>query len=121
MVRLIFNGQLLRSDSDTLEHHGLFDNCVVHCHISNSPQPSQSAPIQADEDIDLDLRYYMLPLFCLLILLLWYSWFQFGYLFNTVSTVGLVGITGLLIVSFFAIYTPLPGERPNNQQDTPIR
>lgn len=32
-VRLIFNGQVLQRDSDTLQSCGLFDNCVVHCLI----------------------------------------------------------------------------------------
>ncbi|KAK7081069.1 Ubiquitin [Halocaridina rubra] len=33
-IRLIFNGQLLSRDSSTLAQYGLFDNCVVHCHVS---------------------------------------------------------------------------------------
>lgn len=121
LVRLIFNGQLLRSDNDTLEHHGLFHNCVVHCHISNTPQqqsPTASTP-QPEDELDLDLGHYMLPLFCVLLVILWYCWFQFGHFFNTVSTVGLVGITGLLIVSFVAVYTPLPGDR--QRLNHPIR
>lgn len=33
LVKLIFNGQILERDNDTLQHCGLFDNCVVHCLI----------------------------------------------------------------------------------------
>lgn len=33
LVKLIFNGQILERESDTLETCGLFDNCVVHCLI----------------------------------------------------------------------------------------
>lgn len=33
LVRLIFNGQLLQHDNETLRSYGLFDNCVVHCLI----------------------------------------------------------------------------------------
>ncbi|VDO22598.1 unnamed protein product [Haemonchus placei] len=37
VVRLIYQGQLLREDSRTLASYGLRDGCVVHCHISNTP------------------------------------------------------------------------------------
>lgn len=33
LVRLIFNGQVLQPDTQTLASCGLFDNCVVHCLI----------------------------------------------------------------------------------------
>lgn len=33
LVRLIFNGQVLQPDTETLQNCGLFDNCVVHCLI----------------------------------------------------------------------------------------
>lgn len=33
LVRLIFNGQVLQQDMETLQSCGLFDNCVVHCLI----------------------------------------------------------------------------------------
>lgn len=31
LVKLIFNGQVLQRDNDTLQSCGMFDNCVVHC------------------------------------------------------------------------------------------
>ncbi|WKX99721.1 hypothetical protein Q1695_014526 [Nippostrongylus brasiliensis] len=45
VVRLIYQGQLLREDSRTLASYGLRDGCVVHCHISNTPY-SRQAPSQ---------------------------------------------------------------------------
>ncbi|EPB74560.1 ubiquitin family protein [Ancylostoma ceylanicum] len=49
VVRLIYQGQLLREDSRTLASYGLRDGCVVHCHISNTPYstqgPSTSQPV----------------------------------------------------------------------------
>nr|CDJ81680.1 WD40 repeat and Ubiquitin domain containing protein [Haemonchus contortus] len=49
VVRLIYQGQLLREDSRTLASYGLRDGCVVHCHISNTPYarhaPSTSVPV----------------------------------------------------------------------------
>ena len=43
VVRLIFNGKLLKQDTETLAHCGLFDNCVVHCHVSQ-PKPPPPPP-----------------------------------------------------------------------------
>ena len=36
VVRLIFNGQMLRGDRESLHHYGLFDNCVVHCLVMDA-------------------------------------------------------------------------------------
>lgn len=36
LVKLIFNGQILEHENDTLQQYGLFDNCVVHCLIHQS-------------------------------------------------------------------------------------
>lgn len=33
LVKLIFNGQLLQRDEDSLESYGFFNDCVVHCLI----------------------------------------------------------------------------------------
>lgn len=41
VVRLIFNGQMLRGDRESLSHYGLFDNCVVHCLVSSGEQQRQ--------------------------------------------------------------------------------
>lgn len=44
VVRLIFQGQLLRDDARSLESYGLHDQCVVHCHVGTRPyaQPNAS-------------------------------------------------------------------------------
>nr|CAI5822235.1 unnamed protein product [Callosobruchus analis] len=38
LVRLIFNGQVLQPDSQTLQSCGLFHNCVVHCLVHQKKQ-----------------------------------------------------------------------------------
>nr|CAH7726925.1 unnamed protein product [Callosobruchus chinensis] len=38
LVRLIFNGQVLQPDSQTLKSCGLFHNCVVHCLVHQKEQ-----------------------------------------------------------------------------------
>uniref|UniRef100_A0A915M8D1 Ubiquitin-like domain-containing protein n=1 Tax=Meloidogyne javanica TaxID=6303 RepID=A0A915M8D1_MELJA len=37
IIRLIYQGRLLRDDSSTLEYYGLTDSCVLHCHIGTRP------------------------------------------------------------------------------------
>lgn len=45
VVRLIFNGQLLQPDTQTLKNCGLFDNCVVHCLIHQKRNQSTDPTI----------------------------------------------------------------------------
>ncbi|PIO72378.1 ubiquitin family protein [Teladorsagia circumcincta] len=55
VVRLIYQGQLLREDSRTLASYGLRDGSVVHCHISNTPYarqaPSTSQPVTFSSNV----------------------------------------------------------------------
>ncbi|XP_018009719.1 uncharacterized protein LOC108667230 [Hyalella azteca] len=47
VIRVIFNGRLLKPDSSTLQECGLFDNCIVHCHVSQPKPPPPAQPQQA--------------------------------------------------------------------------
>uniref|UniRef100_A0A914LW09 Ubiquitin-like domain-containing protein n=1 Tax=Meloidogyne incognita TaxID=6306 RepID=A0A914LW09_MELIC len=42
IIRLIYQGRLLRDDSSTLEYYGLTDSCVLHCHIGTRPYSTNS-------------------------------------------------------------------------------
>jgi hypothetical protein len=50
VVRLIYQGQLLRDDSRSLESYGIRDQCVVHCHVGNRPyaQPNTAGANSTD-------------------------------------------------------------------------
>ncbi|TKR65402.1 hypothetical protein L596_025809 [Steinernema carpocapsae] len=37
VIRLIYQGQLLRDDDRSLQSYGLHDDCVVHCHVGSVP------------------------------------------------------------------------------------
>ncbi|KAI1721170.1 ubiquitin family domain-containing protein [Ditylenchus destructor] len=41
VVRLIYQGQLLRDDARSLASYGIHDHCVLHCHIGNRPYAQQ--------------------------------------------------------------------------------
>lgn len=104
IVRLIFNGQLLQRDQETLQFYGLFDNCVVHCHISSSTS-SPSAPVFSPR-VELDLSRLMLPLFGLILGLIWCCRIQYRQYFTGTSTFALLCITGLFVMSIVALWLP---------------
>lgn len=119
LVRLIFNGQVLQSDNETLQGYGLFDNCVVHCLVhqqrSGAASENQLARDSAsnantvpDEfhHRDLDVGSFLFASLSVLLGLAWYCRYQYAQLFNATSTVALVGLTGILTVSFIGIYLP---------------
>lgn len=55
IVRLIYQGQLLRDDSRSLDSYGVTEGSVIHCHVSNTPYSksnqthSSSRPVDQDE------------------------------------------------------------------------
>lgn len=127
VVRLIFNGQLLHRDQETLLHYGLFDNCVVHCHISASgaaasnsasaTQPSSegsrlTSPGLPPPMAELDLSRLMLPLFGLILGLFWAGRIQYKQYFNATSTFALLCISGLFVFSVVAICMPTRTRHP---------
>ncbi|VDM66446.1 unnamed protein product, partial [Strongylus vulgaris] len=57
VVRLIYQGQLLREDSRTLASYGLRDGCVVHCHISNTPYATQGPSSSQSTNTATQLRH----------------------------------------------------------------
>lgn len=119
LVRLIFNGQVLQSDNETLQGYGLFDNCVVHCLVHqqrsgaavenqlarDSATNANSAP-DATPHRDWDLGIVLYASLSVLLGLAWYCRYQYSQLFNASTTVALVGFTGILTVSFVGIYFP---------------
>lgn len=43
VIRLIYQGQLLRDEGRSLESYGLAEGAVLHCHVSNTPLSQSSA------------------------------------------------------------------------------
>lgn len=107
-IRLIFNGQLLSQDSSTLAQYGLFDNCVVHCHVSQPQQmgqnSSQTRNVTAHEDEDAYVTSLLAPLLYCVMVVMWYLRYEYSHLFNTMSTVILLFLTALLLISTYLLY-----------------
>ncbi|PSN46105.1 hypothetical protein C0J52_02270 [Blattella germanica] len=121
LVRLIFNGQVLQSDNETLQGYGLFDNCVVHCLVhqqrsgsanqaggadNQSGRDSANNGVDATPHRDWDLGNVLFASLSLLLVIAWYCRYQYAQLFNGTTTVALVGLTGILTVSLVGVYLP---------------
>lgn len=89
LVRLIFNGQVLQPDTQTLASCGLFDNCVVHCLIHQKRTtiteptvnesrregysfPNQNAMPNLNNNREWDLGNFLFAFVSLILLAAWY-------------------------------------------------
>lgn len=107
-VRLIYQGQLLGDDTQTLGSLHLPSNCVLHCHVSTRAGPPHPPcpPGSEPGPSGLEIGSLLLPLLLLLLLLLWYCQIQYRPFFPLTATLGLAGFTLLLSLLAFAMYRP---------------
>lgn len=105
-VRLIYQGQLLRDDAQTLASLNLADNCVLHCHISQHATQAMPAGARAADQVHVALNVgsLMVPLFVLMLSVLWYFQFQYRQFFTAPATASLVGITIFFSFVAFGVY-----------------
>lgn len=105
-VRLIYQGQLLQDDAQTLSSLNLSDNCVLHCHISQHATRAVPAGTRAADQVHVALNVgsLMVPLFVLMLSVLWYFQFQYRQFFTTPATASLVGITIFFSFVAFGVY-----------------
>ena len=109
-VRLIFNGQVLREEANTLRSYGIFDKCVVHCLIHQQtavqqhqgPQQGQQLRAEAPEaEEDFDVSELFIPVLGVGIIFLWYFAFTYSAYFNMMSSTALLGLTSLFLLSVY--------------------
>ncbi|XP_015682655.1 transmembrane and ubiquitin-like domain-containing protein 1 [Protobothrops mucrosquamatus] len=112
LVRLIYQGQLLRDDGQTLAALHLTHNSVLHCHVAQrraSPGPSsgragsRSLP-EAARRPALNVGGLMVPLMVLMLGALWYFQLQHRHAFTATATTCLAGLTLLFSFVAFAAY-----------------
>lgn len=100
MIRLIYNGQLLR-DNTTLQFSGINDNCVVHVHISSAPQPQNTSSMS--QNMELELGHLLWPLLSAILGVFWVLYFKYPDFFSVMS----LGILFLFTGTFIFVYTQL--------------
>lgn len=106
-VRLIYQGQLLRDDAQSLAALHLAPNSVLHCHISqHSPAPAPAGPRASADPVHtaLNVGSLMLPLFVLMLAVLWYFQLQYRHVFTATATTFLAGLTLLFSFMAFTMY-----------------
>ncbi|KAM6919330.1 transmembrane and ubiquitin-like domain-containing protein 1 [Xenentodon cancila] len=105
-VRLIYQGQLLQDDAQTLASLNLVHNCVLHCHISqHASRGSAGGPRPADQvQVALNVGSLMVPLLVLMLSVLWYCQIQYRQFFTAPATASLVGLTIFLSLVAFGVY-----------------
>lgn len=110
LVRLIFNGQVLGSDQQTLQACGLYDNCVVHCLVHSQRAPTRSTPTTQQAPVttppDWNLSTLLYTCISLVLFLIWYCRYHYAQLFTLTTTAALFGLTGIFTVSIFSLYLP---------------
>ncbi|XP_038575070.1 transmembrane and ubiquitin-like domain-containing protein 1 [Micropterus salmoides] len=105
-VRLIYQGQLLQDDAQTLASLNLVHNCVLHCHISQyASGRAAGGPRPADQvQVALNVGSLMVPLLVLMLSVLWYCQIQYRQFFTAPATASLVGVTIFLSLVAFGVY-----------------
>ncbi|XP_061852885.1 transmembrane and ubiquitin-like domain-containing protein 1 [Colius striatus] len=104
-VRLIYQGQLLRDDAQSLSALHLAPNSVLHCHIAPGAA-APAAPRAAADTVHaaLNVGSLLLPLLVLLLALLWYFQLQYRHVFTATATTFLAGLTLLFSFMAFTMY-----------------
>ncbi|XP_030045282.1 transmembrane and ubiquitin-like domain-containing protein 1, partial [Microcaecilia unicolor] len=105
-VRLIYQGQLLRDDEQTVSSLHLSNNSVLHCHISPYVTPQTPADAEATDQAhaSLNMGNLMMPLFLFMLALLWYLQIEYHQYFMPSATVCLASITVVFSLVAFSVY-----------------
>lgn len=103
---MIYQGQLLQDDAQTLASLNLVHNCVLHCHISqHAGRGATGGPRPADQvQVALNVGSLMVPLLVLMLSVLWYCQIQYRQFFTAPATASLVGVTIFLSLVAFGVY-----------------
>lgn len=109
-MKLIFQGQLLHDSSQTLCSLHITDNCVIHCHRSQATTPtSSSSPesggsSQEHTGLTPPIGNLMIPVFVVMLALIWYFRINYRQFFTAPATVSLVGVTVFFSFLVFGMY-----------------
>ncbi|XP_051894805.1 transmembrane and ubiquitin-like domain-containing protein 2 [Pristis pectinata] len=105
-MKFIYQGQLLQDQSRTLGSLNITDNCVIHCHISqtsSSPSPAVSSMVEQNQAA-LNVGNLMIPVFVIMLAVVWYYRINYRQFFTAPATVSLVGVTVFFSFLVFGIY-----------------
>ncbi|XP_042332685.1 transmembrane and ubiquitin-like domain-containing protein 2 [Sceloporus undulatus] len=106
-MKFIYQGQLLQDQARTLRSLNILDNCVIHCHFSQttaSAIPDTVAPPSEAGGIVLSMGNLMVPVFMVMLAVMWYFRINYRQLFTAPATVSLIGVTVFFSFLVFGMY-----------------
>uniref|UniRef100_A0A8D0H5S9 Transmembrane and ubiquitin like domain containing 2 n=1 Tax=Sphenodon punctatus TaxID=8508 RepID=A0A8D0H5S9_SPHPU len=105
-MKFIYQGRLLQDQARTLRSLNIMDNCVVHCHLSqaaSSAIPEAAVP-PAEAGVTINMGNLMIPVFMVMLAVIWYFRINYRQLFTAPATVSLVGVTVFFSFLVFGMY-----------------
>lgn len=109
-MKLIYQGRLLQDPARTLRSLNITDNCVIHCHRSppgaSVPGPSSALASSTTEppSLGISVGSLMVPVFVVLLGVVWYFRINYRQFFTAPATVSLVGVTVFFSFLVFGMY-----------------
>ncbi|XP_033618968.1 transmembrane and ubiquitin-like domain-containing protein 2 isoform X2 [Fukomys damarensis] len=109
-IKLIYRGRLLQDPERTLHSLNITDSCVIHCHCSplGTAAPDSSAPLAPSAaeppSLGISAGSLMVPVFVVLLGVVWYFRINYRQFFTAPATVSLVGITVFFSFLVFGLY-----------------
>uniref|UniRef100_A0A8C4XHW4 Transmembrane and ubiquitin-like domain containing 2 n=1 Tax=Erpetoichthys calabaricus TaxID=27687 RepID=A0A8C4XHW4_ERPCA len=105
-IKFIYQGQLLQDHSRTLLSLNITENCVIHCHLSQRPLESASElPALTDQGAPgTNVGNLMIPMFIVMLAVVWYFRINYRQFFTAPATVSLVGVTVFFSFLIFGMY-----------------
>lgn len=135
VIRLIYQGQLLRDDGRSLASYGLTPGSVLHCHVSTTPlaaqagpgsgptaanrRPGSASPHRRDPEAAGGLGRFMYLLFGAKFLGFWAFYFRYPELFDATSIASLLLISAFVLAYLWHANRPRPQLPPNPPQPQP--
>lgn len=105
-MKFIYQGQLLQDQARTLQSLNILDNCVIHCHLSQTVSAIPDTVVAPSEagGITLSMSDLMIPIFMLMLAVIWYFRINYRQLFTAPATISLVGVTVFFSFLVFGMY-----------------
>ncbi|XP_074835472.1 transmembrane and ubiquitin-like domain-containing protein 2 [Carettochelys insculpta] len=106
-MKFIYQGQLLQDQARTLRSLNIMDNCVIHCHLSqstSSPLPDSVVTPAEAGGVTVNIGNLMLPVFVVMLAVIWYCRINYRQFFTAPATVSLVGVTVFFSFLVFGMY-----------------
>ena len=106
-MKFIFRGQVIEDVSTTLQQLGVTNNSAIHVQISQPrPQAAEQEPAnQTDENEILDLSNLFVPLFGVILGIVWVSFFMWPNVFSLLTKLSLFALSLGYVVLTYATFT----------------